>query len=514
MISKELFQLIKSLSQSEKGYFKRHVGKRIDTKKSIAIKIFDALALQKEFDNKALLKKLQLKNKAHLPMYKRMLQNMIIRVLSLYHSDITPQAQIRHLLDSFEILFNKEQYSLCRKTIIKAKYLANKYEAFMYLTEILQYEIKIETVFGRNNSALILNAHKEQELILGKQKNVLEYSKLKEELYSFAKKNQVARTPDERMIIKKIMENTLLQSEEKAMSQYAKVIYFFCNGASAFIEGNDKKANYYIVKQLELLNNNPQLIELNPTGYIGALTNFVLTTFQVGKYEEVEVQVKKASDIINLLPEKLKHNLDSPILNLQNILLKMYIDTGQFEKGNVIATNIEQSMNTEDKARIDALQSIPILFNIAYLNFGLLNYKKALLYTNLLLNKKNNEIRIDIQLFARILNIIIYFEMNEQDVIPYLTKSLYRQLIQKKKLYKAEGLIVNWIRIKLPKIKNNNDLIKSFVELKEKMEQLVSDPLEARALEYFDFISWLKSKIEKRPFADCVRQRAISLAKG
>lgn len=513
-MSKELFQLIKSLSQSEKRYFKLHTARHVDPEKSIAIEIFDTLALQKEYDNKLLAKKISIKNRAHLPMYKRMLQNIIMRELRMYHSNISPKGQIRHLIDNFDILYNKGQYQLCKISLKKAKELAYKYEAFAYLTEILQHEIKIETTFGENNSKLILELHTEQELLLERQKNVVEYLILAEKLHSFTRKNQIARNRDDIISVKRAMKSNLLKDEKKSKSKYADNIFHFCNGIAAFIEGDSKKANYYLGRQLEVLNNNPQLIELNLTGYTNALTNFILTTYQLGKYDEVEVLVQKAYQTINILPKKLKHNLYSLILNIQNILLKMYIDTGQLDKGLDIATQIERDMNIEDKTGQSNLHLIPILFNIAYLNFGLQNYKKALLYTNHILNIKGTEIRTDVQLFARILNIIIYFEMNEQDVIPYLTKSLYRHLIQKKKLYKAEGLIVNWIRIKLPKIKNNNDLIKSFIELKEKMEQIVSDPLEARALEYFDFISWLKSKIEKHPFADCVRQRAISSAKG
>ena len=50
--------------------------------------------------------------------------------------------------------------------------------------------------------------------------------------------------------------------------------------------------------------------------------------------------------------------------------------------------------------------------------------------------------------------------------------------------------------------------ILAFRKLKTELEEIVKDPFEKRALEYFDFISWLESKIDNRPFAEVVREKA------
>ena len=53
-------------------------------------------------------------------------------------------------------------------------------------------------------------------------------------------------------------------------------------------------------------------------------------------------------------------------------------------------------------------------------------------------------------------------------------------------------------------------LIKAFTEIKLKLVQLFKNPYERKVLEYFDFISWLESKIEKRSFAEIVKEKAES----
>ncbi len=44
------------------------------------------------------------------------------------------------------------------------------------------------------------------------------------------------------------------------------------------------------------------------------------------------------------------------------------------------------------------------------------------------------------------------------------------------------------------------------------MEELAKEPFEAKFLDDFDFISWLESKIENRPFANIIREKAKSAA--
>ena len=48
------------------------------------------------------------------------------------------------------------------------------------------------------------------------------------------------------------------------------------------------------------------------------------------------------------------------------------------------------------------------------------------------------------------------------------------------------------------------------VYLKSDLEKILKNPYELEFLVDFDIISWLDSKIEKRPFAEIVRKKAIA----
>jgi hypothetical protein len=46
-----------------------------------------------------------------------------------------------------------------------------------------------------------------------------------------------------------------------------------------------------------------------------------------------------------------------------------------------------------------------------------------------------------------------------------------------------------------------------FSELKAQLEELQHDPYERQTLSFFDIISWLESKIERKSFAEIVRKK-------
>ena len=187
--------------------------------------------------------------------------------------------------------------------------------------------------------------------------------------------------------------------------------------------------------------------------------------------------------------------------------LTMYLTTCQFEKAVYLISDIEKGVE-EFREAIDKQHEIIFYFDFAYLYFMQQEYKKALLWCNKIINDAVIDIRQDVYCFARILNLLIHYELGNEDLLEYRVKSAYRYLHKRQRLYKFETSVLNFIRKKIPHIVSDKNLIGAFKELKTELEEITKDPFEKKAIEYFDFISWIESKIENRPFADIVRQKA------
>ena len=123
-------------------------------------------------------------------------------------------------------------------------------------------------------------------------------------------------------------------------------------------------------------------------------------------------------------------------------------------------------------------------YYIAYAYFGKGDYRTSLRWVSKIISNKT-DLRSDILCFSRLLNLILHIELDNQLQLEYVFKFLKKSITP-----------LN------PKTQRE-----SFLSFKTELLQQLNDPHEHRALEYFDFISWLDSKIEGKPFMLVIQEK-------
>ena len=108
--------------------------------------------------------------------------------------------------------------------------------------------------------------------------------------------------------------------------------------------------------------------------------------------------------------------------------------------------------------------------------------------------------------FAKIFNLIIHYELGNEDQLPYLMRSTYRFLNKSKRQFKTEGAILRFMQTSLFTAKSKKDIV--FEELKTDLLKITKNQFEAKVLDHFDFISWLESKIQNKPFIEILKKKA------
>ncbi len=136
--------------------------------------------------------------------------------------------------------------------------------------------------------------------------------------------------------------------------------------------------------------------------------------------------------------------------------------------------------------------------------FGIGDYENSLKWLNKILSRNQNEVRPDLFSFAHILNLIVHFELDNIVLLEYTVKNSYCFLYKRKKFYKVENAVLNFKR-RAYRINSKEKLKELFTELSLKITEITKDPYEKIALEYFDLLFWLESKIENKKFADVVK---------
>ena len=137
--SGELFNLIKSLSKSEKRFFK--LSSSLQSGEKNYLKIFDAIDEQVEYDEHELKELFKAERFIkHFPSEKNHLYKLILKSLRSYYSDNSISSILKQEIKNIEILYKKTLYEECDKFLNRAKKLDIEHEKFYYHFELLNIE--------------------------------------------------------------------------------------------------------------------------------------------------------------------------------------------------------------------------------------------------------------------------------------------------------------------------------------------------------------------------------------
>ncbi len=504
-----LFRLIKSMSTHEQRYFKLFAKRHVIGSQNIYSTVFDAIrkmevydedVLKKTFHNKPFIKKFAIT--------KSRLQETILKSLDAFHSESSIDAHLKRELHFIEILFRKGLYDECSRILTAARKLAMQYEKHLILLDILVWEknlISLNSLKGKTDEDLLKILDDEKEIIQ-KISNESEYWHLKSRLFLWLNQHGVLRDRGDLEKFKSNMNHPLLEDETCAETYRSKYFYFHIYGTFYYATGDYEKSYIYLKKQAKLIESHPHILAQEPHNYITVLMNIINACHLLHRYDEIIPYLKK----IRALPPKLSPStrefLEIKVFaDTYNIELALCIEKGEFTHGMSLLPGFEAGMKTL-KSRINTFQQCILNFNLAVVCFGSGEYSSSLKWLNKILNDKTLSVTTELYCFSRILNLIVQLELGKDDLLPYTLKSTFRFLEKKKRLYRFETIFLEFIR-KMSQNPDRKEEKKLFEKLRDELITLTGDPFEARVFNYFDFISWVESKLGTKSFEEIVQEK-------
>src|SRR5690554_4977163 len=196
-------------------------------------------------------------------------------------------------------------------------------------------------------------------------------------------------------------------------------------------------------------------------------------------------------------------------LKINNILLthqmNLYNLQGKFDKSlAVFEDGYEKNKDLIERSSKEA--QIKFYFNASYTLFMASDYKNALYFINIILNDNEQQLRQDIYSFARILNLLLHFELTNYDYLEYSSNSAIRYLNKTKRDHQIEKVFIRQIK-KIAKTATQLETIPIYKETLKQINTLLEDENERVILDYIDVKSWLESKITGELFTDLVKQK-------
>ncbi len=433
MKKEELFSLVKSLSKSEKRYFKVFCSQM--GSENNYLRLFDALDKQKEFDEMVIRKKFKgEKFLDQLHVTKNYLRQLILKSLRSYHSKFSKDAELKDILRNIEILFNKELYEHCQTELKRAEYLAAAFELKTGHVEVINWKRKIEQATRPQNYQALREIIKEQGLAIAKLKNTYDYWELAVDVSTglFVEGG------------KKEVKSPLLSDARLAQSLEAKVLFFNTSYVHYLQKNEQEKAVAALQELVDYMGHFPERLQEDPAMYISTVNNLV-SYFVFNKQIERALGLLRRSKkfYYDLKLRGEKKSLLKQILRSYNIELEIYRGNNLFHENMGFVLEIEEFvLANQTKMPRDYLLSF--WFQFAYIHFMEKEYSKSMKWINLILNGKFKSIRTDLQVQARMLNLMIHLEQRNYFVMRYFVDSTRRFLKKTKTVQPFEKTLLQF----------------------------------------------------------------------
>lgn len=504
--SDHLFTLIKSLRKNEKRYFKvRNKGLGQDDSKYLML--FDALDKMEEFDDDTVIKQNSWINPRQYSNLKAHLYKKVLQGLKEYAASSNEDINIREQVDYIQILFDRSLYQQSMQLLQKMKKAMRKSDNLELQLEILKWEKNLlPHSIGRDNQKRVGQVVGEANAIIQKISRVNLLTNLSAELNAIYLKTGYIRDKDDHDRIRKIFIAQLPEWNEEEFSFREKLLWYEIQlSYFSFIQNFDE-VYAYAGKWVGLFETPPESAYYFEM-YLKGLNHLLNAQARLLKYGEFQETHKNLRTLASHRLVKLNENLQIRLFKYSYAhQFNGYFMIGDFQRGVNLLKRIETRLEGYI-GMLDKHSELVLFYKIACLYFGNADYRKALKWLNRIINSEDEDIRQDVHSFARIINLITHYELGNRDVIDYYIRSTYRFLLKKHDLHSFQQYILAFLK-GLNRETTQKQLLEGFKTLRLQLLELAGSKYDKRAFVYFDIISWLESKIENRPVAEIIQEKA------
>ncbi len=507
-VNNALYDLIQSLSKSEKRYFKVLSSRHTIGEENTYVRLFDYIDQMSHYDEDQLFR--DFNGEAFLNRFsitKKRLYDNILNALDAYYSDQSENAQLFKMLHASEILFNKSLYDQARRQLISAEKLAKKSSNEFLLVLINEQKKRlIETVgYATTELSEIEEIVKTTDEVLSQ---VAFYNKLwnvKSELFKRLLTKGLARSKQDIEAYEAICSPVF--DEFKIQSLNNNVVYLINHIRSIYhyALGELDQSLYYLRKNIEFYTSNTEFQKREPEKYISVLTNAVYIADRLGKHTEALKLLGALKRVA--LEQELNENLRIKVFSTyQSIQLSLELRMGNLIGAEKLIPEIENGFS-EFGDKINPTRKAFLAYKVAVIHLTAGKYSESMKWLNKIFNELSLDSNEDIIAYAHLLELIIYIEQGKEELLKYKLKNTERYFKKRQRLYTTEKIMIDFIQ-SWSKSEDHFDRIDLIDKLSSSLKEIdINNPRESLVMDYFDLISWCESKKNGRLLSDCIRER-------
>lgn len=506
--TEDLFRLIKSLTKSEKRTFRLFAERIKSSNELLYMQLFDIMDKQKKLDERSIHYKLGNFSPVKYSNAKRHLYDQILTSLRMLNKSKRSNIQLREYIDFVHILYGKGFYLQALKVLQKAKKLAKEHHHDFNLITIIELEKLIHSRhITRRESEFIEELTGEALEKISTLYSRIKLSNLKMLLHRFYIEKGHVKNAEEEKKVSDFFQEQIPSLTDISLGQMERILLYQSHVWYYYILNDFENCHKYALQWIQVFKEYDELktrdINLFLRGFHYLLTcsyNLKRQKTYAHYHNELETFRKTNYHRFNRNTQVLS------FLYTHSSRLNLHFLNGTFAEG---VKGVKKTLARLDRYRdiLDAHKVMIFYYKIAWMYLGNNQPDKAIEYLNYILDMTNASLRSDIQAYARLMFLMVHYELENYNFLPSLIRN-YSSFFTKKNLdNKVQTCFLQFFKaiINTPILERKTVMTKYLNDLLV----LESNQYEKRAFLYLDCISWLKSKIERRTVGEIIRERTM-----
>jgi hypothetical protein len=353
------------------------------------------------------------------------------------------------------------------------------------LQKKLSYKQK-KVKLAEDTTQLLFEAEKNA---LAQLTNINEYWYLAQRVARFQIRFQKIQNEEQQQHLAELSQSPEFLDLNLATNFRSKLYFYQANATYQFMQGQVKKAYEVNSQFLDLLENNPQFLSLYAENYLATLNNMLIDSLMIKEYDVLKSGINRLEMTLKRPEFKSMKNMESRVFR-QRYLLLINWTLSQKDFGKVLewVPEIEEGLQRFGE-KIEKHHRLTFYYLLAYLLFLNKRFDQALKWNNLILNDAKEDVVKEIYYFARILNLLIHFELGNVDLLGSLLLSTPKYLKARRAIYVTEKTLFRFLGELLaePNRKSRHELVSAF---KVEVDCLAQERSERRVFNYLDLRLW------------------------
>lgn len=486
MKSNDLNELLLSLSPSEKRYVQIFAEKHQVKGRNNYLRIFELLTAGTEQNESAeeenpFIPEITSSQKSYL-------YTFILKALRSYHESRNTAVEVHELLINARLLFEKRLYRQCLKILNRAAGLAQRFDQLILMAEICEMKLLIISEnYGKDAIPEFDQQQKELDRLIALYPDLRATVLLQQRLRILQRKQE--RLPEkENLRYKRILKGLLSTAKKSGnflmMSQslYAQARLYHYQGQLA------SSAAVY-EELITLWDTRPDRVSGENMQYKKIIFNFLIVCHQLEQFNRFPALINR----VHSIPCSNSEEEAEEFQHLQEMKLLLLMNTDEYDQLPRIEKEISEGFLLH-RNKISKAHELAFYHNIAIAYFICENWKASLSSLEKIIQQKKTQQRLDLQYFARILRLVIFYEMRKFDLLEYETINTERYLRKNKSWTLFESCITKLLE-KLPSVENGQKKI-LFEKAARQLLKVKENPKTWSRIGFDEIHYWINSRIE------------------